>query len=287
MKPPDTLRNNLCDRIHHLWSNEVDSEITFAASSLPPEHAPNLERIFSQNVRISHWTCGHWRCLVYVISRVTMRIISFAWYIEQALIIWLLHVDIHPLTLRVSDKILENNILGGVLAYLYQISRILILLAAAHSIKLLFICLGKVRRIKHGLQDLAVSASITYKGVVVLGKLFLPNLLGFLLVRAASFWNQSLTTEILSCAMEIVVTLIVCITGYRFLLEAPSNSRSSLKTDAVHKSDCPDTQNLEASASHHALSNDKKKASGVDPSILIFLLVLAFRYSGLPFRSLL
>ncbi|KAJ5381194.1 uncharacterized protein N7496_003622 [Penicillium cataractarum] len=249
LEPPAVLRDNLCDRINQLWSNEINSEITFAASSLPPEHDANLERILSSNVRVSQWTCGHWRCLVYVISRITMRTISFAWYIEQALILWLLRVDLHPVTLRVSDKLLENNVLGGVLTGFYQISRVLILIAVAHfSSRLLFIRLTKVERIKQALQDLAVSAPVSYKGIIVFIQLFMPNIPGFLFIRATSSWNQSLTTEILSYTMEIVVILIICIMGYRLLLEVSSNSKSSLKTDIAPESGCQDTLNLEASA---------------------------------------
>jgi hypothetical protein len=184
---PSIVKDNLCGCIQQLWSKESDPDIHFAASSLNPEYAPKVERILSSNVRPAQWTCGHWLCLVYVISRTALRIISFAWYIEQALITWLLQAGIHPIMLQVSDQMLKNNILGATLTYAYQISCISTPIISAHLIsKLLSTLLYKQQRIKQASQDLAEFAPITYKGMKVLGNLFMPNILGLVLARATS-----------------------------------------------------------------------------------------------------
>lgn len=255
---PSTLNDNLCDRIHQLWSKDSDQNIHFTASSLNSKLDSKLERILSLYIRPAQWTCGHWRCLVYMISFV-LRIISFAWYIEQALITWLLHVDIHPKMLQLSQKMLRNNVLGGTLTYAYQISCILTPIVSAHFFsRLLLILLYKQRRIKQACQDFANFAPITHKGMQLFSNVFMPNILGLVLARTISSHCILLTGEKLSYSLEMAVMSIIYIMGYRLLISvsytstkrgSQSASVSPLTPDTPSKSDCQETTNSAASAS--------------------------------------
>jgi hypothetical protein len=117
-----------------------------------------------------------------MISHVAVRIICSSWlYVELVSTAWLLHVDLRPATLPVSEKILENNILRGVLTMVYQISLILTLFATGFIVSaVLFRRLCKQARINQALRDLAETAPTTYKAIDVFGKLFMPNFMGFL-----------------------------------------------------------------------------------------------------------
>ncbi|GLI79716.1 hypothetical protein PoHVEF18_008056 [Penicillium ochrochloron] len=262
-----TLRDNLCDRIQQLWSKESDPDIQFAASSLNPELDSKLERILSPNIRSAQWTCGHWRCRVYVISRMALRIISLAWYIEQALITWLLHADIHPTMLQLSQKMLKDNVLGGLLTYAYQVSCMLTPIFSAHFFsKFLFILMCRQQRIRQASQDFARFAPITYKGMKVFGNLFMPNILGIILVRTVSSQCILLTGEKLSYFLEMAGMIIIYITGYRLLFSVPgtstkrepqSDSILSLEPNPAPKSNCQETADSAGPASRHTDLNDK------------------------------
>ncbi|CRG90549.1 hypothetical protein PISL3812_07593 [Talaromyces islandicus] len=223
-------KDNLCDRIQQLWPTEPDLDITFAVHSIPPEHEPTLEKIFSPHVRYSRWTCGHWRCLVYTVSRALIRIISFSWYLEQISVAWLLHIDLQPVTLRVSDMVLGNNLLGGILTMVYQISLLLTLFASGFIFSLaLIIRLRKQERIKRAFQEVAETAPITYKALdMVFGRQLMPSILGYLVTRGLFPNDPSLTREVVSYAIEIVVILIIYITGYRLLFSSPRSENTEL-----------------------------------------------------------
>ncbi|KAH8697032.1 hypothetical protein BGW36DRAFT_159914 [Talaromyces proteolyticus] len=263
MAPSSASKDNLCDRIQQLWSTE-DLDINFAAHSIPPEYEAKLERIFSLHVRYSRWTCGHWRCFVYISSRVLIRIIFFSWYIEQASTAWLLHLNLHPVTLRVSDKVLGNNILGGLLTMLYQVSLALTLFASGFiSPLVLIILLRKKEPIKRAFQDLAETAPITYKVLEVFGKLLMPSFMGWLFARVMYPQDVSLTREMVSYAIEIVMILIIYITGYRLLLSVPRSEHTEPQSNSgpsLEPNMSPNPQNRATTAPHQIFSNDKKKA---------------------------
>ncbi|GES58443.1 trans-3-hydroxy-L-proline dehydratase [Aspergillus terreus] len=259
--------DNLCDRIQQLWSAEADSDSKFALHSIPPKYAPTLDKIFSPHIQASKWTCGHWRCLVNTLSHKVQRLLLFTWYIEQASTVWLLRVSLHPVTLRVSEKVLQNNVLGGVLTMVYQISLVLALFfSGAIPPVLLFARLRKLEWVQRASQNLAESAPITYKTLAIFGKQVLPSIGGFLSGRFLFPADPSLTREILSYALDAVVVLVVCIIGYRLLIRAArsdttpggaepqSGSTLSPEPKMAPKSNNQDPQ------SHQTSSDDKKNA---------------------------
>lgn len=277
MAPPPASRDNLCDRIQQLWSTEADSDIEFAIHSLPPRHAPKLDRIFSLHVRTARWTCGHWRCAVFVFSRLVQRIISLSWYLEQASTAWLLHVALHPVTLHVADTMLKNNIVDGVLTMSYQISLMIILVISAYiSTVWLFIRLCKHERIGGAFQHLAETAPVTYKALDLFGKVIMPGVMSFVSTHILYPRDPSLTSNMVSCAIDFVVILMLCIIGYRLLRsggtvyrlepttpaepEARSDPSLSMEPKMAHKSNDQGPSNLAATAPHQASPDDKMKA---------------------------
>lgn len=274
MAPPPASKDNICDRIRRLWSTEADSDIYFTMHSISPRHALKLERIFSVHAPTAKWTCGHCRCAIYTISCVAQRIIFFSWYLEQASTAWLLHVAMHPVTLRVADKVLENNILGGLLTMFYQISLLAILVASAFiSAILLFLRLRKHERIEKAFRALVETAPITYSALDIFGKMIMPSIASYISTRALFPRDPSLTSKMLSCVIDIAVILILCAIGYRLLFsraisepttqaepETKSNPTPSSEPKMAPKSSYHDPPNLAATPRHQTLSNDKAKA---------------------------
>lgn len=240
--PPSASKDNLCDRIQQLWSIEADTDIAFTIYPLHPEYEAKLDGIFSLKVRPAPWSCRHWRCLVYIISRAAIRIFGFSWYIELASTTWLLHIDLHPVTLQISDQVLENDLAGGLLTLFYHISYLLtVVVSAVIFSNLLFIRLGKQGWIKQRFQDLAGSIPITNKTLQAVGRHFImPKVLALVFHRFLGPEDWELTPQMVSIAMEIVVILIIYIIGYRLLF-------------------CPKSNHQEPQALHETFSKDKKK----------------------------
>ncbi|KAL5357871.1 hypothetical protein BJX96DRAFT_145422 [Aspergillus floccosus] len=274
MASPHASDDNLCNRIQQLWSTDADPNINFSLHSIPPRHAPTLDKIFSLHIRASKWTCGHWRCLLYTISHKIQRILLFSLYIEQASTAWLLRVSLHPVALRVSENVLENNVLGGTLTLFYHISLALALFSCGFIAPvLLFAHLRKVEQIQRASRDLAESAPITHKALAFFGKSILPSIGGYLCGRFLFPDDPSLTREILSYALEAVVVLVVCITGYRLLIRAARSEHTpgepepqcetTLSPDPkmAPKSNSQGHQNPAATVSDPMSSDDKEKAS--------------------------
>lgn len=275
--PPPVSRDNLCDRIQQLWSTEADSDIEFAMHSPSPRHAPTLDRIFSLHVRTAKWTCGHWRCAVYMFSRLAQRIILLSWYLEQASTAWLLHVALHPSTLRIADTMLKNNIVDGLLTMIYQISLMIILVISSYLFTVwLFIRLCKHERIGRAFQHLAETAPITYKALDLFGKAIMPGIMSFVSTLGLYPRDPSLTSNMVSCAIDFVIILMLCITGYRLLrsggtvyrfepttpAEPVAHSDPSLPMEPkmAHKSNDQGPSNLAAPAPHQTPPDDKMKA---------------------------
>lgn len=278
IESPPASGDNLCDRIQQLWSTGADSNITFAIHSLPPRHAQKLDRIFSLHVRTSTWTCGHWRCAVFMYSHLAQRIILLSWYLEQASTAWLLHVALHPVTLHVADVVLKNNIVDGVLTMFYQISLMIILVISAYiSTVWLFLRLCKHERIGRAFQHLAETAPVTYKALDLFGKAIMPGVMSFVSTRVLYPRDPSLTSNMVSCAIDFVVILMLCIIGYRLLRtggtvnmlepttpaesEAQSDPSLSMEPKMAHKSNDRGPSNSGATAPRQTSADDNVRAS--------------------------
>ncbi|KAL6236497.1 hypothetical protein BDW75DRAFT_206558 [Aspergillus navahoensis] len=113
-------------------------------------------------------------------SRAVLWTLLCSWYIDQALTAWLLHSNVHSIALQLSDMVLKNNIIGGLLTIFYQLSLVITLFTSAFVFsKLLIIRLRKQERIKQALRGLAESTPITYLALEVVGQQITPSIMGF------------------------------------------------------------------------------------------------------------
>ena len=274
IQPSSTQRDNLCDRIHQLWPPAAGPDINSVPYLFPLENTPKLGRIFDPTIR-ARWTCGHWRCLVYMILYVAVRAIHMSWiFVELALTTWLLHCELQPLTLQVAGKLLESNLLNGLLTMVYQVCTLLLVLIFIYvSSRLLFTHLLS-RLFKQKLQDLAETAPITHQVLTVLGTLCMPTILSYYLTMALFLRIQWSTKDILSYIVEIIAVPTIYITVYWLVcstarseqappeLQSYSNTGQSLGSSVAPDNNGQGTQNPAATESISTLSYKEKKALG-------------------------
>jgi uncharacterized protein YacL len=177
----------------------------------------------------------------------------------------------HPVTLHAADKMLKNSIIGGLLTMFYEISLMVTLAAFAWiSSILLFVRLRKHERIEKAFRDLAERAPIIYRVLDIFGKLIIPCVMSIVFTRALFPRDPSLTSKMVSYAIDIVVILILCIIGFRLLLsrarsELTSPSEPEIQSDPTASSEprmAPKSgdqgpPNLGATTTHQTFSNDK------------------------------
>lgn len=280
--PSPVQRDNLCDRVHQLWPPAAEPDIHSIPYSFPLENAPKLGRILDPTIQ-ARWTCGHWRCLVYMVLCVAVRAILMSWiFVEIASATWLLHCVLQPLTLQVAGTLLESNLLNGLLTMVYQLCTPLLLVLFAFVCSNLlftrvFTRLSKqfyiIQRMEQKLHE---TAPITHKALTVLGKLCMPLMSSYYLTLALLLripW-LTLTKEILSYIVEIMAIPTIYITVYWLvcsaarLEQAPPepqsypNTGQSLGPSVALDSNGQGTQNPAATDSISTHSYTTKKALG-------------------------
>ncbi|KNG83808.1 hypothetical protein ANOM_008008 [Aspergillus nomiae NRRL 13137] len=110
---------NLCERVYGLWSPVAEADDKQDPRSLPPNDA-NLEKIFSPTYQAPGYKCRHWRCLIYRVKYLATRIVRWPLLFgDLALITWLLHRDLQPVTLLVADALLDIRLLKDLLTLSY------------------------------------------------------------------------------------------------------------------------------------------------------------------------
>lgn len=220
---PSTPGDNLCDRVHQLCPPSAQPVI-FASHSLSLEDNPKLKKIFDPTAPVQ-WTCGHCRCLVYMILHLAVRTVSKSWaIIELVSTSWLLHCELQPVTLQVAGKLWQNNVVYGVLATLYDVCGLLLIaifgyVSAVLLLNRLVIPLSTrlfTRLSKHSLilqwmhqklQDLARTAPITYKVLNVFRALLMQGIPCWYIGQALASLaprHEGFTQEILSYLIEII-----------------------------------------------------------------------------------
>jgi hypothetical protein len=166
-----------------------------------------------------------------MILNVAVRVIvnwKFSIPVEIASTTWLLHCVLQPLTLRVAGKLLESNLLNGLLTMVYQLcTPLLIFLFAYVCSRLLFIRLFTrlskqfyiIQRLEQKLHE---TAPITHKALTVLGILCMPLMSSYYLTLALLLripW-LTLTKEFLSYIVEIIAIPTIYITVYWLVFRA-------------------------------------------------------------------
>ncbi|KAL3257013.1 hypothetical protein ABHI18_007175 [Aspergillus niger] len=225
--PNHSLRDNLCDRVHQLPPLAAQPDLTSASQSFHLQQTPHLENLFHPNAS-AQWMCGHWRCLIYVILHKVVRVISWSWsLIELGSTAWLLQCEVEPVTLRLAGKLLEVDILNGVISTLYDICValfifILVYIACMILVVRLFFSTPLITRLSNQVyilqrmqqkfQDLAEAAPITHRALKALLIHFIPVISSYYGSIALIARAIGLTKEKLSFIFKIMMISTLYIT---------------------------------------------------------------------------
>ncbi|KAL2819166.1 hypothetical protein BJX63DRAFT_30836 [Aspergillus granulosus] len=265
------LRDNLCDRVHQLSLLAAEPDSTSASHFVLLEQMPKLKRLFYP-VALAGWMCGHWRCLIYVILHIAVLAIWWSWLlIELVSTTWLLHCELEPVTLQLASKLLECDILNGVLLTLYDLCTALFILIFTYIastilvIRLFFFTplitrlpnqIYILQRMQQKFQDLAEAAPTTHQVLKALLIHFIPGISSYYGSIALATRAIGLTKEKLSFILEIIVISTLYITVY--CLPVGSDQASSEPNVATSRKR-QGTQDLDTTVSGLAHSDAKKE----------------------------
>lgn len=270
--------DGLCDRVYGLWSPTAEVDDKKDLQSLPPNDS-NLERIFSPTHRAPLGKCGqgHWRCLTYLAMYIAMRVIRWPlMFGDLALITWLLHGGLQPLTLTVADMLLNIRLLKDLLTISYMacivfLGNILIFVAVRLLFRQLCQYISFLRRVTQWFQDLPSVAPITYKAIHLFQWIIAIATVSHLSVILVIAVIPQLSRNILSAFMELIVIPMFYITMYMLVCgrekpeKAPANPEPRPRADpAPEAGPCPNitsqdhTNDADNDASKSLQSADRK-----------------------------
>ncbi|KAE8321377.1 hypothetical protein BDV39DRAFT_197649 [Aspergillus sergii] len=211
--------DGLCDRVYGLWSPTAEADDTDHLQSLPPNDS-NLEKIFSPTHRAPLGKCerGHWRCLLYLVTSVTMRAIRWPlMFGDLALITWLLHRGLQPVTLTVADMLLNIRLFKDLLTISYLASivflgNLLIFVAVRWLLRRLCQYISFLRHIKQWFEDLPSVAPITSKAIHLFQWIITIATVSHCSITLVLAVIPQLSRNMLSYFMELIVIPIFYIT---------------------------------------------------------------------------
>ena len=263
--------DGLCDRVYGLWSPTAEVDDKKDLQSLPPNDS-NLERIFSPTHRAPLGKCGqgHWRCLTYLAMYIAMRVIRWPlMFGDLALITWLLHGGLQPLTLTVADMLLNIRLLKDLLTISYMacivfLGNILIFVAVRLLFRQLCQYISFLRRVTQWFQDLPSVAPITYKAIHLFQWIIAIATVSHLSVILVIAVIPQLSRNILSAFMELIVIPMFYITMYMLVCgrekpeKAPANPEPRPRADpAPEAGPCP---NITSQDHTNDADNDASKS---------------------------
>ncbi|OGM45084.1 hypothetical protein ABOM_006636 [Aspergillus bombycis] len=267
---------NLCDRVHGLWSPAAEADDKHDPRSLPPNDS-NLEKIFSPTYQAPVGKCGHWRCLLYLGIYIAGRVIRWPLLFgDLALITWLLHRDLQPVTLLIADSLLDIRLVKDLLLLSYFASILLLgCISIVVAIRLLFrwMCqhISSLRRLQQWFQDFASAAPVTHNAIHLVG-LMTPYILFFCFNRTLTPWIPQLSRNVLSIIIQLIVIPIFYAMMYLLVCGKEDNegipASPELQPQAEPTSDAspgPDSTSQDnktdadkdASGSHRSMNGDR------------------------------
>ncbi|EHA22491.1 hypothetical protein ASPNIDRAFT_46107 [Aspergillus niger ATCC 1015] len=265
--PNHVMADNLCDRVHQLSPFAAQPDHTFASQSFQLQQTPKLEKLFHPNAS-ARWMCGHWRCLIYVILHKVVRAIGWSWsLIELGSTTWLLQCEVEPVTLRLAGKLLEVNILNGVISTLYDICValfifILVYIASMILVIRLFFFTPLItrlssqvyilQRMQQKFQDLAEAAPITHRTLKALLIHCIPVISSYYGSIALITRAIGLTKEKLSFIFKIILISAIYITIYCLPV---GSDQASTEPDVAPCKESQGTQDLDTTVSGSAHSD--------------------------------
>ncbi|GKZ28994.1 hypothetical protein AbraIFM66950_002242 [Aspergillus brasiliensis] len=261
----DASRDSLCDRVHQLSPLAAQPNDTSASHSFTLQKHPKLKKLLYPDAT-ARWTCGHWRCLIYMVLHIAVQAIGLFWSVfELVSTTWLLNWEVDPVTLRLAGKILEVDILGGVLATLYDICTALFIFIFAYIASMVLVIrlitrlpnrIHILQRMQQKFQGLAETAPGIHRVLKALLIHAIPVTSSYYGSLALVPRVMGLTKGKLSFIFNIIVILTLYITAYCLPV---GSDPASTKPDVAPGKQFQGPQDLDTTVSGSTHSDDEKE----------------------------
>jgi hypothetical protein len=263
-----TAGENLCDRVRHIWSPDTRPNKELPVGRHPMENIPNIAHITSPTgpVLVS-WTCGHWRCLLYMLLRLPVKALFYSVVIfDFALAAWFLHDNMQTVSIPISRFLLAKRLLNDLLTFTFLCA---VLIVVGFTIYLVLVVLvprifrafgffQPMRRFRDIIHDLPSSV----KGVGRYGVFCISIFMSWNVARLLMKRDPILTDSILSYIIELLVMPQVTLSIYRRIFVPPNSGDQMQDAKQPHyasefvPSDLPSTGKVDES---EQCSDDKIK----------------------------
>ncbi|KAJ5363952.1 uncharacterized protein N7496_009665 [Penicillium cataractarum] len=116
-----TVGDNLCDRVRRVWPPDTRPDKDIPVGRHPLEHIPNIAQVTAPTGSVLvPWTCGHGRCLLYMLSRVIVRALFYSVAVfDFGSAVWLLHDNTQAVLIRISRILLAQRFLNDLLTLVF------------------------------------------------------------------------------------------------------------------------------------------------------------------------
>lgn len=203
---------NLCDRVSRICSPDIRPDRKIPVGRHPLEKIPNIAYIMSQTSPVLvPWTCGHWRCLLYMLLRVLVRVLLYsAVVVDFGLAAWLLHDNTQAFLIRISRILLAERILNNLLTLTWLSGVVFLAAKAIYIVLVVFVpwicrtssCLQPAsRRFKNLLHGIPPSL----KPVGRTGVFFVSIFISWSIAQVSMKRDPILTESILSYSIEFLM----------------------------------------------------------------------------------
>ncbi|CEJ54129.1 hypothetical protein PMG11_00451 [Penicillium brasilianum] len=136
-----TAGDNLCDRVQRIWGPDTRADKELPVGRHPLENIPNIAPVVaSTGPVLVPWTCGHGRCLLYMLSRVLVRACLYSVVVfDFGAAAWLLHGNTHAVLIRISRFLLARRLLNDLLTLAFLCAVLIFVAIPTYLILVVFL----------------------------------------------------------------------------------------------------------------------------------------------------
>jgi hypothetical protein len=259
-----TTGENLCERVRRIWSPNTRPNQEILVGRHPLEEIPNIVHVTSHiGPVLIPWTCGHWRCFVFMLLRVLVRALLYSvMVVDFGLAAWFLHENTQAGLIRISRILLSERIVNDLLT-LTWLSAFCFLMGKAIDLVLVLLVFWIFRnasclqRFTNLFQRIPPALKAVGRTIVFFISLFLSWSISQVLMKR----DPILTDSILSYSIELLMMLRIALSVYRRLLvlRKPTTQKHDATQFDCAPGDLPPTGKTEE-ADHSEYDKNEEKA---------------------------
>lgn len=237
-----TTGENLCDRVCRIWSPDTRPNKEIPVGRHPLDKIPNIAHVISQTSPVLvPWTCGHWRCLLYMLLRVLVRALLYPVVaVDFGLAAWLLHNNTQVVLVRISHILLAERIVNDLLT-LTWLSAVVVLASKALYIALM-VFVPWIFRTSSCLQPANLRFSNLLRGVPSslkpvgrTGVFFVSIFISWSIAQVLMKRDPILTESILSYSIELLMMPRIALSAYRRLFTPKKPTAQKYDASRSHR----------------------------------------------------